>query len=152
MWFPVQLASDEVETGVLLLEARMGLWGVVASSTSFSDEGSKSVGVPDDRGFLDGTTHVVVSVAQLVGEGLDLVRGGGNAVVDHGVPGRSGHSLASGNRHKIELVDVLVNNRGVDHSSWHWVLEASWLTREDPGVDPLGGVDVHQLGGPQTES
>ena len=26
------------------------------------------------------------------------------------------------------------------------LLEASWLTGEDPGVHPLGGVDVHQLG------
>jgi len=124
----------------------------VASATSFSNQRSKSVGVSDHGRLLDGTTHVVVSVAQLVGEGLDLVRRSGDAVIDHGVPGGSGHALAGSNRHKVELVDVLVNDCGVDDGTWHWVLEASWLASEDPGVDPLGGVDVHQLGGPQTES
>ena len=48
-------SSDEVEGRILLLEAWMWLWRRVATTSSFSDEGSKSVGVSDDGRLLDGS-------------------------------------------------------------------------------------------------
>ena len=40
--------SDEVESRILLLKARMGLWWVVATASSFSDKCSESVSISDD--------------------------------------------------------------------------------------------------------
>jgi len=40
--------SDEVERWVFLLETNVRLWWSLASSSSLTDESSKSVSVPDD--------------------------------------------------------------------------------------------------------
>ena len=76
---------------------------------------------------------------------LDLVWGGADGVVDYGVSGWCSHTLASSNRDKVELVDVLVSNATVHHGTRQRVLEASRLTSEQAGVHSLAGVDVHQL-------
>ena len=139
--------SDEVESGILLLKARMGLWGLVASATSFSDKSSKSMRVSDGRGLLDGSTDVVVGEAELVGQGLNQVRRGADGVIDDGVPSWSRHALLGSHRDEIELVDVLVSDGRVNDCSWKWVLVAAWISSEEPGVDSLAGVDVHERGG-----
>ena len=138
--------SDEVESWVFLFEASMRLWWVVATTTSFSDEGSKSVSVSDDRWLLDGTAHIVVGEAEFVCEGFDHVRRSANSVIDHGVTSWSRHALFGGHRNQVELVDVLVSDGRVYDSSWKWVLEAAWVSSKESGVDSLACVDVHESG------
>jgi len=119
----------------------------VASATSFADQSCQSVCVPNHRGLLDGSTHVVVSVAQLVGQVLYLVRGPSYRVVDHRVSRGRSHALPSGDRDKIELVDVAVSDVLVDNRTGERILEASGRPGKDTGVDSLAGVDIHQLRG-----
>lgn len=119
----------------------------MTTTSSLAYKRSESVSVPDHGRFLDGTAHVVVGKAQLVGERLDLVGRGADAVVNDGVPGGRGHALAGCHGDQVELVDVPVDDVGIDDGSWQWVLEASRLSSEEAGVHSLTGVDVHQLGG-----
>lgn len=102
--------------------------------------------VPNTGGLLDGTTDVVVCEAQLVGELLDDVRRSLDIIVDDGVASGRRHSLFGGNGYEVELVSVLVGDGGIDHSTWHWVLEPSGVTSKESGVNSLACVDVHQLG------
>jgi len=103
------------------------------------------MGVPDARGLLDGTRHVVVGVAQLVRQALNLIRTCTDGVIQHSEPRWGRHALASSNRHKVELVDILVSDDRVDDSSSHGILEVADCTIEDPGVHSLARIDVHQL-------
>ena len=70
----VQKQSNEVETWVFLLEAGVHDWWCVATSSSLSDKRGESVSVSDYRRFFDGSAHVVVGEAQLVGERFEHVR------------------------------------------------------------------------------
>lgn len=135
--------SDEVESRVLLLKASMGLWWVVATTTSFSDKGSKSVSISHDRWLLDGTAHIVVGEAKLVSEGFDQVRRRADGVIDNSVTSWSSHTLFGSHRNQIELVDVFVSDGRVNDGSWKWVLEAAWVSSEESCVHSLTGVDVH---------
>ena len=139
--------SDEVEGWVLLFETWVWLWWGMSTTASLTDKSCQPVSVPDHGGLLDGTTHVVVGVAELVGQVLDLVRGAADGVVDDRVSCWSRHALTSCHRAEVELVDVLVCDSRVDDSTWERVLVAPWLPTEQPGVDSLAGVDVHELGG-----
>ena len=78
-------SSNVVEGGFLGLEVAVGLRGFLAFSASLTDQGSKSVCVPDGGGFLDGARDVVVGVAELVGQELDLVGRLTDGVVKDGV-------------------------------------------------------------------
>lgn len=101
--------------------------------------------VPDARRLLDGSRHVVVSVAQLVGQRLNLVGRGTDCIIQHGKAGWRSHTLPCTNRDKIEFVNVLVSDTLVDNNTWHWVLEVANITIEDPRVHALARVDVHEL-------
>lgn len=140
-----QLDSDEVEAGVLLLEAGVGLWWLMAAASSLSYQGGKSVGVADYGGFFDGSTDVVVGEAELVGERFEQVGRGADGVVDDGVASWAAHTLFRGDGDKVELVGVLIGDSSVDHGSRKRVLVASNVTCEEPGVDSLAGVDVDEL-------
>ena len=59
--------SDVVEGRVLGLEVAVWLGRFLALPTSLTDQGSKSMSIPDGGGFLDGARDVVVGVAKLVG-------------------------------------------------------------------------------------
>jgi len=139
-------SSDEVEGRVFLLKTSVRLWWFVASSTSFTDKGSESVSVSDNRWLLDGTRNVVVGEAELVCQRLNQVRRGTDGVVNNSVPSWSSHTLLGGHRNQIELVDVHVSDGRVNHSSWKWVLEAAWVSSKESGVDSLACVDVHESG------
>lgn len=116
------------------------------SSSSFTDKCCQSVGISDNRWFLDSTRDIVVSVAELVGEVFNFVRRSTNAVVHNSVTSGGSHALTSSHRHKIEFVDVLVCDLLVADSSWHWILESARLTTKQASVDSLGGIDVEELG------
>lgn len=73
------------------------------------------------------------------------MRRGSDGVVDNGVSSWGAHTLLGSNRHKIELVDVLVCDGCVDDGTWERVLVATDISSEQSGVDPLARVDVHQL-------
>ena len=138
--------SDEVEAGVLLFEAGMYHWWVVSATSSLSDKRSESVSVSDDGRFFDGSAHVVVGEAQLVGERFEQVRRGSDGVVDNGVPSWGGHALSSSHRNQVELVGVFISDSRVYNGSWQWVLEPANISSEESGVDSLAGVDIEELG------
>jgi len=128
-----------------LLEALVDNWRFFASASSLTNKCGESVSVPDDRWLLDGTTHVVVGPAQLVGELLDLVRRVFDVIVDDCVSGGSGHSLSGGDRNEIELVGVLLSDVSVDDSTWLRILETASATSEESRVHSLADVEIHQL-------
>ena len=144
--------SDEVEGWVLLLEASMRLWWLVASSTSFSYQSSESVSISYNGRLLDGSTDIVVSEAEFVSERFDQVRRCLDCVIDNSVPSWCGHTLLGSHRNQIELVDVFVSDGRVNNGSWKWVLEAAWVSSKESSVDPLACVDVHELGGVKSEA
>ena len=65
--------SNVVEGRFLLLKVNVGLRGFLALAASFSNECSQSVSIPDARGFFDGARDIVVGVAELIGQKLNLV-------------------------------------------------------------------------------
>jgi len=142
----VQRSSDEVEARVFLLKASVDHWGSTSFTSSFTDEGCQSVGVADARGLLNSTRDVVVGVAELVSEELDLVWALLNLVIEDGELGRSSHALLGGDGNKVELVGVLINDGGVDDSTSCRVSETAYSTSEDSSVHALASVNVHELG------
>ena len=142
----VQKQSNEVETWVFLLEAGVHHWWCVTTPSSFSDKRGKSVSVSDNRRFFDGSAHIVVGKAQLVGERFEPVRRRSNGVVDNGIPSWSGHTLFSCHRNQVELVGVFIGDSRVYYGSWQWILEAANIASKEPCVDSLAGVDVQELG------
>lgn len=142
----VQKQSNEVETWVFLLEAGMHDWWCVATSSSLSNKRGESVSVSDNRRFFDGSAHVVVGKAQLVGERFEHVGRRSDGVIDNGIPSWRGHTLSSCHRNQVELVGVLISDSRVYYGSWQWILEAANIASEEPCVDSLAGVDVQELG------
>ena len=121
--------------------------GADASFTSsLTDERCQSVGVTDAGWFLDRTGNVVVGVAELVSEELNLVWALSNLVIEDCELGWCSHALLGGNGNKVELVGVLINDSGVDDSASSRVSEAADSTSEDSSVYTFASVDVHELG------
>jgi len=104
------------------------------------------VSVADAAWLLDRTTHVVVGVAELVGQAFDLVGRCTNRVVEHSEASRSTHTLASTNSNEVELVNVFVSHTGINDNTRHRVLETTDVAVEDSSVHTLASVDIHQLG------
>jgi len=73
--------SDEVEAGVLLLEATVNNWWCASFTSSLTDECCQSVGIADARRFLDRSRDIVVGVAEFVSQELNLVRTLSNLVI-----------------------------------------------------------------------
>ena len=88
--------SDEVELGLACFEATVYYGGLFAFATTLTYKGCKSVGVADACWLLDGARHVVVVVAELEGEQLDLVWGLLDCIVQHSEAGGHGHALTGG--------------------------------------------------------
>ena len=89
-------SSDEVELGLAELEVAMDDGRLLALATTLAHESCKSVGIADASWFLDGTRNVVVVVAKLESEQLDLVWGLLDCIVQHRETGGHGHTLTSG--------------------------------------------------------
>jgi len=138
--------SDEVEAGFLLLEASVYNWGSAPFTSSFTDECCQSVGIADARRFLDRSRDIVVGVAELIGQELNLVRTLSNLVIEDGELGWCSHALLGSNGNKVELVGVFVNDCGVDDCASSRVSEAADSTSEDSSVYTFASVDVHELG------
>ena len=66
--------------------------------------------VPDGCWLLDGPRHVVVGVAEFVGEELDLVWRLSDGIVDDSVASGRRETLLGSSRHEIELVDVTISD------------------------------------------
>jgi hypothetical protein len=125
----------------------MWLRRLLALATSLTNQGSESVSVPDGSGFLDRPRNIVVGVAELVGEELDLVRGLSNSIVNHSVASGGCETLFGCSRYEIELVDITICDSRVNHCAWHRILEGSHISAENSGVHSFANVDVHELSG-----
>ncbi len=119
----MSVSSNVVEGGILGLKVAVRLRRFLSFSTSLADQGCKSVSVSDGGGFFDGPRHIVVGVAELVGQELDLVWRLTNRIVEDGVPHRGGKTLFCCSRHKEELVNASISNSPIYHSAWERVLE-----------------------------
>lgn len=66
--------SDEIETLDGLAEVLVGDWDLLllGALRSISNQVGKSVSILDGRWHLDGASHIVVCIAELVGQLLDL--------------------------------------------------------------------------------
>lgn len=124
----------------------MELRGRVVPRGSVTNESSQAMSILDAGRDLDAATHVVVSVAQLVGEQLDGVRRALDSVMDDGVVGGSNHALSGRSRHHVEAVLILVSDALINHQSRHGVLVVANVSREESSVHALVDVDEHQLG------
>ena len=144
--------SDEVESRVLGFKVTMRLRWFLSSASSFSNQCSQSVSIPDGWGLLDRPGNIVVGVAQLVGQELELIWWSSNGVIDNGVASGGWETLLGSSRHEEELVDVFVSDLGINDCARHWVLERSHITAKDPGVDTLANIDVHELCVTQTKT
>jgi len=142
----MRLSSDEVEAGVLLLEARVDFGRSTSFTSSLTDERCQSVGIADARRFLDRSRDIVVGVAEFISEQLNLVRALHDLVIQDGELGGGRHALLGRNGNKVELVGVFVYDCGVDDSASSRVSEAADSTSEDSSVYTLACVDVHELG------
>jgi hypothetical protein len=121
--------------------------GADASFTSsLTDERCQSVSVADTGWFLDSSRDIVVGVAELISEELNLIGALHNLVIEDCELGWCSHALLGGNGNKVELVGVLVNDCGVDDCASSRVSEAADSTSEDSSVYTFASVDVHELG------
>lgn len=91
------ILSDEIEAWFLLFETTVHDWGVLAFASALTDKGCQPVRVADAGWLLYRARHVVVGVAELVGEQLNLVRTFSNLVVQYGEASRCSHALLCGN-------------------------------------------------------
>jgi len=120
-------------------------WAFLGTA-ALSNQSSKAMGVANAGGFFDGARDIVVGVAKLVRQQLDLVRGGFEVVVHDFEFCWCTHALLGSDRDQVELVGVFVSHHGVDDSASHRVLEVVHRTIEDPSVDALAADHVHELG------
>lgn len=137
--------SDEVELGLALFEVTVDHRRLLAFASTLAHKSCKSVSVADAGGLLDGTRDVVVVVAELESQKLYLVWGLPHCVIQHGEAGRHSHTLTSCNGHQVEFVGVSVRHSLVDDCTSGWVLEPVRVASEDPRVDTLAAIDIHQL-------
>ena len=88
--------SDEVETFDVLSKVVVGNWHSCLgwALSPISDQISQSVGVLNRSRHLDGASHVVVGVAQLVSQRLNLGWVSPGGVVHDHIVGWAHHSLA----------------------------------------------------------
>lgn len=123
----------------------MELRGRVVPRGSVTNESSQAMSILDASRDLDAATHVVVGVAQLVGQQLDLVRACLDGVVDDGVVSGHDHALSCRSGDQVEAVLVLVSDGRVDTEAWQRVPVVSGVAREEPGVDSLVHVQEQEL-------
>ena len=98
--------------------------------------------VSDAGGLFDSSAHVVVGVAQLVGQELDQVRGFVDRVVDDRVPGRGSEALLGSHRDGVKLVHILISDASINHSSGEGVPELAHVSAEQPRIHPLVHIDI----------
>lgn len=108
------------------------------------------MGVTDAGWLFNGAGDIVVGVAQLVGQTLNLIRALPDVIEENRESGWSAHSLFSRHRHQVELVDVLVGDHRVNDSASQRVFEVADSTVKDASVHTLASVDVHHLAGIQS--
>ena len=76
---------------------------------------------------------------------LYFVWRGLDVIVYDSISSRSCHALSSIDRDEVELVSVLFSDFSIDHGSSLSILVLAWLSSEQPRVDSLAAIDVHQL-------
>ena len=123
----------------------MHLGRVDLLGSSFSNESSKSVSVANAGRFLDGSRHVVVVMTKLVREQLNLVRTGSRGIFDNSELAGCVQALFGSDRDQVELVEVVVGDTLVDHSTWDRVLEVANVSSEESGVNSLVDVQVNEF-------
>jgi len=102
--------------------------------------------VADARWLFNCPRDIVIRPAQFVGEQLNLVRRFLDFVIDHREARRGRHTLTRSHRHQIELVGVLVSDRGVNYRASLWIHKSAGVSCEEACIDPLARVYVHELG------
>ena len=137
--------SDEVKLWLCILKVLVDYWGLLVSSSTLTNEGSKSVSISDAGWLLNRTRDIVVGVAKFVSQQLNLVWRTSNCVIDDSEPCRSSHALTSSHRHQVEFIGVSVCDCLVNDCTCLRVLEAVRVTSEDPRIDSLASIDVHKL-------
>ena len=101
--------------------------------------------VADAGRFLDSPRHVVVVVAELESQELDLVRRFSHGVVEDAEPSGRRHALPCGHRDQVKLVSVTIRHCAINDSARLRVLEPRGVACKDARVHTLGTVDVHEL-------
>lgn len=102
--------SDEVELGFAFLEISVDHGRLLVATTTLAHQSSQSVCISNAGWLLDGTGDVVVVVAQLEGQQLNLVGRLANSVEQDTEAGWGRHALAGSHRDEVELVGVSVSD------------------------------------------
>ena len=138
-------SSNEIESRIFSFKVSMDYRRFLVSASSFSNESSQSVSIPDAWGFLDCPRDIVVCVAEFVGQELNLVWRFPNGIMNHSVSGRSGHALLSSSGNQVELIHISVSDGGIYDCPREWILEWAYVSTEDSCVDSLANIDIHEL-------
>ncbi len=85
---------------------------------------SKSMSVLHWCGHLDAATYVVVSVTQLVGQQLDVLRRIADRIMHNSVVSWRNDSLSRCLTHQEEFISVFADNIFVDDGTWQRVDDA----------------------------
>lgn len=101
--------------------------------------------VANARWFFNRTGHIVIGVAQLVGEQFNFIWSFLYSIIEHSESSWGGHSLTSSNGNEVELVSVFVSDGGINNSSCSGVSESSRLTSEYSSIHTLARVDIHEF-------
>lgn len=134
--------SNEIESRILSLKIFMDNRELLVSSSSFTNEGSKSVSISDSWRFFDRSRNIVVGVTELIGEKLNHVRRFTNSVIDNSVPSRSRHSLLGSCCNQKELIDISVSNWLINDCSRHRILESSNVSSKKSSVNSFANIQV----------
>jgi len=92
--------------------------------SSIADQVGQSMSILNGSWHFDRPRDVVVSVAKLESQHLDLFLGVLNCVVDHVVVSWRDHTLSRLLRHQEKVVSVWVHNTRVDNCAWGRVAES----------------------------
>ena len=114
--------------------------------SSFSNQCSESVSILDCCRDFNGTGDVIVVMAQLVGQELNLVRTLASRIFNDGELGRHVEALLGSDRDQVKLVVVSVSDSAVYNSTWERISEVTNITAEETSVNSLVYVEVDKFG------
>lgn len=141
----ILILSDEVEHGLLLFEAAVNDRWCPSFTSALTNKSCQPMSVANARWLFDRSRNIVIGVAELVGEQLNLVWSFFDIVVEDCELGWGSHTLLGCNGNKVEFVSALINDGGVDDCASCGIRESADSTSEDSSVNAFTCVDVHEL-------
>ena len=123
------ISSDEIETLYVLAKVvvRNGNSCFWRSFCSISDQVGESVSILDGCWDLNGSSNIIVGIAQLVRQRLNLRRVSSCRIIHYHVMSRAHYSLSRNLTYEEEVIRVVCYYSWIYNCAWQWIYQSLWV-------------------------